>query len=189
LSLSHRLGQPSKVASIDRELKGELRCILLDLDETLYSREEAFWSWIEIQVRSTRTTHELDRQKVAELDQRGRGDKVALLEYLDSVFAWRQTQPERLEPFRRGIGAEVRLASGVMESLTRAGQYRLGLVSNGTSSTQRTKLKALPVEDLGGIRSRGRTAVRSTVSNGLLGRSFRDDVDAAFLRANGTRGM
>lgn len=128
-----------------RELEG----ILLDLDETLYSREEAFWSWIEVEVRAAPAAAKLDRGRVAELDQRGRGNKGALLEYLDTALEWRQTRDERERRFRSGISGTVRLAPGVKESLTRlAGEFRLGLVSNGTGATQRAKLKALAVEGL-----------------------------------------
>ena len=77
------------------------------------------------------------------------GDKQALLEYLDSAFGWRQTDQERQRRFRVGIGGTARLAPGVKESLVRiAGQFRLGLISNGTGATQRAKLKALAVEAL-----------------------------------------
>jgi len=130
---------------VPRELQG----ILLDLDETLYSREQAFWSWIELEARAAPGAETLDRQKVAALDQRGRGDKQTLLEYLDSVFAWRQTHDVRLQRFRGGIATTVRLAPGVRESLVRiARQYKLGLVTNGTGATQRAKLQALALDDL-----------------------------------------
>ncbi len=130
-------------------MPGELQGILLDLDETLYSRDEAFWSWLELEARAAPAAGTLDRQKVAELDQRGRGDKQTLLEYLDSVFAWRQTQQVRLRRFRGGIAATVRLAPGVRESLVRlARQYKLGLVTNGTGETQRAKLQALALDGL-----------------------------------------
>jgi putative hydrolase of the HAD superfamily len=130
---------------MERELEG----ILLDLDETLYSREEAFWSWIESEVRTAPAAARLDRRMVADLDQRGRGDKRALLEYLDAALEWGQTRDERERRFRSGIGGTARLAPGVKESLTRiAGEFRLGLISNGTSATQREKLNALAVEGL-----------------------------------------
>jgi putative hydrolase of the HAD superfamily len=126
-----------------------LRGILLDLDETLYSREEAFWEWIDVETRAAPAARELDRNRVAELDQRGRGDKQALLEYLDSVLDWQQTQQERKRRFRSGISQAVRLAQGVKESLTRIGlQFKLGLISNGTGATQRAKLEALGVQSL-----------------------------------------
>jgi putative hydrolase of the HAD superfamily len=130
-------------------MQREVRGVLLDLDETLYSREDAFWSWIESEVQAASAPEGLDRKKVAELDQRGRGDKQALLAYLDSVFGWRETPQDRQRRFRRGIGGTVRLAAGAKESLQRiAGQLKLGLISNGTGATQREKLKALGVEAL-----------------------------------------
>jgi putative hydrolase of the HAD superfamily len=129
-------------------MQRELRGILLDLDETLYSREVAFWNWIESEVHAA-SAENLDRQKVAELDQRGRGDKQVLLQYLDSAFGWRQTDQERQRRFGIGIGGAARLAPGVMESLTRiANHFRMGLISNGSGATQRAKLKALAVEPL-----------------------------------------
>jgi hypothetical protein len=53
-------------------MERELRGILLDLDETLYSREVAFWNWIEMESQAASVPEKLDREKVAELDQRGR---------------------------------------------------------------------------------------------------------------------
>jgi len=130
-------------------MEHELQGILLDLDETLYSREAAFWDWLETEARAAPVAGKLDRQKIADLDQRGRGDKQGLLEYLDSVFEWRHTQEERQKRFRSGISGAVRLAPGVKESLTRLSlQLKLGLISNGTSATQRAKLEALAVETL-----------------------------------------
>jgi putative hydrolase of the HAD superfamily len=130
---------------MERALQG----ILLDLDETLYSREEAFWGWLDVEARTAANPGRLDLRKVADLDQHGRGDKRALLEYLDSSLEWRQAHEARLERFRSGISAMVQLAPGVRESLTRiAGQWKLGLVSNGTSATQRAKLRALALDTL-----------------------------------------
>jgi putative hydrolase of the HAD superfamily len=131
-------------------MQREVRGVLLDLDETLYSREDAFWSWIESEVQAAAAApEELDRRKVAALDQRGRGDKQALLAYLDSVFGWQQTPQDRQRRFRSGISGTARLAPGVKESLQRiASQLKLGLISNGTGATQRQKLKALEVESV-----------------------------------------
>lgn len=44
------------------------------------SREEGFWAWIDSQARDAGALDTLDRDKVAELDQRGRRDKQALLQ-------------------------------------------------------------------------------------------------------------
>lgn len=130
-------------------MERKLRGILLDLDETLYSREEAFWNWLELEARGAATSEALNHERVAALDQRGRGDKRELLAYLDSVFSWSQTHEQRLQRFQAGIAAAARLAPGVRQSLTRvAAQYKLGLVSNGTSVTQRAKLQALCLDTL-----------------------------------------
>jgi putative hydrolase of the HAD superfamily len=125
-----------------------LRGILFDLDETLYSREAAFWKWIESEA-VTAAAQQLDRAKVSELDQRGRGDKRVLLEYLDAVFDWGETPDERHARYRRGLATTVQLAPAVRDSLTRlARRFRLGLVSNGSGATQRAKLRALGLESL-----------------------------------------
>jgi putative hydrolase of the HAD superfamily len=123
--------------------------ILVDLDETLYSREEGFWTWVESEARDADVLGRLDRDKVAELDQRGRGDKEALLEYLDITFHWHESPGQRLQRFRTGLAKAIRLAPGVRESLMRlADRYRFGLVTNGTAATQRSKLAALGIATL-----------------------------------------
>ena len=123
--------------------------ILIDLDETLYSREEGFWAWVETEARHAGALERLDRHRIAELDRRGRGDKEALLEYLGIVFDWNEDPRGRLRRFRAGLTAAIRLAPGMRESLGRLGErYRLGLVTNGTAETQRAKLLALGVADL-----------------------------------------
>lgn len=130
-------------------MERELRGILFDLDETLCSRDDAFWRWIDVEVRAAADPGRLNLRKVADLDRHGRGDKHALLEYLDSSLEWRQPHEERLERFRSGVCATVQLAPGLRESLTRiAGQWKLGIVSNGTSATQRAKLRALALDAL-----------------------------------------
>jgi putative hydrolase of the HAD superfamily len=91
----------------------------------------------------------LDRERVAALDGRGRGDKLALLGYLDQVFNWQASHEQRLRRFRNGIGGLLKLEVGVRELLVRLGaRYRLGLVTNGTSATQRGKLASLEIEEL-----------------------------------------
>jgi putative hydrolase of the HAD superfamily len=125
----------------------QIEAVLVDLDETLYSREDAFWRWIAIEVQATRRS--ADSAKIAELDQRGRGDKGALLGYLDAVFGWQHDETERLKRFRLGIAAACQMLPGARDSLFRIGErYRLGLVTNGSSETQRAKLTALELTGL-----------------------------------------
>jgi putative hydrolase of the HAD superfamily len=128
---------------------GPIRGVLVDLHETLYSREDAFWDWITSEAQTAGANQQLDRERIAELDQRGRGDKRALLAHLAAIFGWREEEHERLQRFQLGIAAACRLQPGVYESLTRIGaQYRLGMVTNGTGVTQRAKLAALGLEGL-----------------------------------------
>ncbi|HEY3668669.1 MAG TPA: HAD family hydrolase [Polyangiaceae bacterium] len=121
--------------------------VLLDLDETLYSREDAFWRWIATEGRTTGRS--ADSAKIATLDQRGRGDKRALLDYLDAAFGWQHEETRRSERFRLGIAAACQMTPGARDSLIRIGKrYRLGLVTNGSGETQRAKLTALELTGL-----------------------------------------
>lgn len=125
-----------------------IEAILFDLDETLHSREEAFWRWIDEESRSVRSTN-LDRAQIGRLDARGRGDKDALLAYLDQTFRWELPEAARLERFRAGIVEHLHLDGRTRDMLERLKKrYRLGLVTNGTSATQRRKLRKLCLENL-----------------------------------------
>ncbi len=128
-----------------RGIKG----ILFDLDETLHSREAAFRAWIEDEAEAARVSNLLDRTMIGELDCRGRGDKTVLLKHLDDVFGWGMPTGARLARFRMGLSGHLQLAPGALKMLTRVGlRYRLGLVSNGSSETQRMKLARLGLEGL-----------------------------------------
>jgi len=128
---------------------GPIRGVLVDLDETLYSREDAFWDWIASEAQIAGAGKQLSRDRIAELDRRGRGDKRALLAHLAAVFGWHEAEEDRLRRFRTGIAEACRLQLGACESLARIGaQYRLGMVTNGSSVTQRAKLCALGLEGL-----------------------------------------
>ena len=125
----------------------QIRGILFDLDETLFSRDAAFWSWIEAEAASGEGTARLDREMVAELDARGRGDKLKLLDYLNDTLGWHETEQRRLERFRTGLTGCARLEEGIPAMLNRLGErHRLGLVTNGSGATQRAKLERLQLE-------------------------------------------
>ncbi|MGC4093318.1 MAG: HAD family hydrolase [Polyangiaceae bacterium] len=129
--------------------EARIRGILVDLDETLHSREAAFWAWIESEAERVGKSATLDRARIAELDARGRGEKEPLLGYLDEVFGWAECGEQRVERFRAGVSRFAKLGPGVRELLVRLGaEYRLGLVTNGTSATQRAKLSSLGIERL-----------------------------------------
>jgi FMN phosphatase YigB (HAD superfamily) len=64
-----------------------IEAILFDLDETLHSREQAFWRWIADGIRDAGGPT-VDRTDVEHLDARGRGEKRPLLQLLDQTFHW-----------------------------------------------------------------------------------------------------
>ncbi len=125
-----------------------IRGVLLDLDETIHSRESAFWAWIEAEAR--RVGGAIERERIAELDARGRGDKTKLLEHLSRVFGWgEESHEQRVSRFAAGLAGHVKLEPGVRDLLVRLGRaYRLGLITNGTGATQRAKLSSLQIEEL-----------------------------------------
>ena len=125
-----------------------IRGILLDLDETLHSRERAFGSWLDTEARRAGVSLDGERSRIAELDARGRGDKPALLEHLSRVLGWGGSAESHLERFREGIVEHVALEPGARDLLLRVRrEHRLGLVSNGTGRTQRAKLTRLGIAD------------------------------------------
>jgi len=127
-----------------REESNEVRAILFDLDETLCSREDAFWEWIEAEASTCLSEKPLNRELVATLDARGRGDKRALLTYLNDAFGWGAPESQRLQRFRAGLTRFIRADPAISQMLARLAQrYRLGVVTNGSSETQRAKLERL----------------------------------------------
>jgi len=131
------------------EESSEVRAILFDLDETLYSREDAFWGWIEAEASTCLSEKPLNRELVATLDARGRGDKRALLTYLNDAFGWGAAEAQRLQRFRAGLAGLIRPDPATLQMLARLAQrYRLGVVTNGSSETQRAKLERLGLEQL-----------------------------------------
>jgi putative hydrolase of the HAD superfamily len=121
-----------------------IAAILFDLDGTLHSREAAFSAWL----REEAGTRALDIERIAALDARGRGAKATLLEYLAHSLAWPETSlDERLGRFREGISRNATIDPRTHLMLSRLRSvFRLGIVSNGTSATQRAKLRVLRLE-------------------------------------------
>lgn len=121
-----------------------IRGILFDLDETLHSRELAFWRWIEREAHS----RPLDRRKVAELDAGGRGPKALLVNFLAEQLQWPEAALEaRLTRFRLRVAQEV-CAPDYLQTLLNglAPRFKLGIISNGSGEAQRSKLKTLNIE-------------------------------------------
>jgi putative hydrolase of the HAD superfamily len=121
-----------------------LKGILFDLDGTLFAREAAFWSW----VRDEAAARELDWATIAELDARGRGPKLPLLEHLALALGWPERSLEaRLQRARRGMLRYAQPDQRLSQLLTRLGRsFRLGVVTNGASESQRGKLRAMQIE-------------------------------------------
>jgi putative hydrolase of the HAD superfamily len=126
--------------SQERLSRMKIAAILFDLDETLHSREAAFWAWI----REESGAHAIDLERVAVLDARGRGSKVALLDYLGRNLRWPEASlDDRLRRFRAGISRHVSIDPRVPQMLGRLrSKFRLGIVSNGTSASQWAKIHA-----------------------------------------------
>ena len=124
-----------------------LRGILFDLDGTLFTREAAFWSWLREEARHADAAA-LDWARVAQLDQRGHGPKPRLLEYLALALNWPERSLEaRLQRLRQGILGQARADPRLLDLLGRLQRsYRLGLVTNGSSQSQRGKLRSMQVE-------------------------------------------
>ena len=121
-----------------------LRGILFDLDGTLFAREAAFWSWL-LEEAGERS---LDWAQIAELDARGHGPKAPLLQQLAGALHWPERSLEaRLQRLRRGILQQVRPDPRLNALLERLGRsYRLGVVTNGSTQSQRGKLRGLGIE-------------------------------------------
>jgi putative hydrolase of the HAD superfamily len=121
-----------------------LRGILFDLDGTLFAREAAFWSWL-LEEAAGRS---LDWAQIAELDARGHGPKEPLLAQLALALDWpERALGARLQRLRRGILRHARpdhQLSALLSRLSR--RYRLGVVTNGSTQSQRGKLRGLGIE-------------------------------------------
>ena len=118
--------------------------ILFDLDGTLFAREAAFWSWLLEQAAG----RSLDWAQIAELDARGHGPKGPLLDQLALALDWPERALDaRLQRLRRGILGHARPDPRLHALLGRLGRrYRLGVVTNGSSQSQRGKLRGLAIE-------------------------------------------
>jgi putative hydrolase of the HAD superfamily len=121
-----------------------IRGILFDLDGTLFAREVAFWSWL----RAEAGTLSLDWATIAELDARGHGPKAPLLEYLALTLSWPERSLDaRLQRLRSGVLRYARPDPPLHDLLRRLqSRYRLGVVTNGSTQSQRGKLQGLQIE-------------------------------------------
>lgn len=114
---------------------------LLDLDNTLLARTDAFAAWAAAAVAEAGASDE-DLADVLEVDQDGHGSKEALARVLIDRLGWDDDVPAAITRFRAGIVDGVRLYDGVPTLLAelRDAGHRVAVVTNGTSAQQRAKI-------------------------------------------------
>ncbi|MFI2102189.1 HAD family hydrolase [Isoptericola sp. NPDC019693] len=114
---------------------------LLDLDNTLVGRAEAFEAWASGEVRRAGGGAD-DLAAVLAADESGHGSKAALARVLIDRLGWDDDVPAGIERFRAGILERVRPYDGVVDTLRalRAAGHPVAVVTNGASAQQRGKL-------------------------------------------------
>ncbi|MFC8598723.1 MULTISPECIES: HAD family hydrolase [unclassified Isoptericola] len=120
---------------------------LLDLDNTLVGRAEAFEAWASQEVRGAGGTPD-DLAAVLAVDEGGHGSKEALARVLIARLGWDADVPAAIERFRAGILDRVRAYDGVLFSLDvlRGAGHPVAIVTNGTSAQQRGKIARCGLE-------------------------------------------
>ncbi|MFE6970481.1 HAD family hydrolase [Isoptericola sp. NPDC057653] len=120
---------------------------LLDLDNTLVGRAEAFASWAISEVDAAGATAD-DLAAILAADEGGHGSKEALARVLIARLGWDEGVPTAIERFRAGILDGVQLYDGVLFSLDvlRGAGHRVAVVTNGTSAQQRGKIARCGLE-------------------------------------------
>ncbi len=114
---------------------------LLDLDNTLVDRTEAFASWAAAALAEAGAPPGA-LATILEVDQDGHGSKAALARLLIDRLGWDEDVPAAIERFRDGIVGGLRLYDGVLtdlDALRDAGD-RIAVVTNGSSAQQRAKI-------------------------------------------------
>ena len=120
---------------------------LLDLDNTLVGRAEAFSAWASGEVAATGGSPD-DLEAILVADEGGHGSKEALARVLVDRLGWDDDVPAAIDRFRAGILEHVRVYDGVLFSLDvlrRAG-HRVAVVTNGTSAQQRGRIARCGIE-------------------------------------------
>ncbi|MFC7878349.1 HAD family hydrolase [Isoptericola sp. NPDC057391] len=114
---------------------------LLDLDNTLVGRAEAFEAWASGAVDAA-GAGAADLAAILAADEGGHGSKAALARVLIDRLGWDDDVPAAIERFRAGILDRVRPYDGVVFALDvlRGAGHRVAVVTNGTSAQQRGKI-------------------------------------------------
>jgi len=120
---------------------------LLDLDNTLVGRAEAFASWASGEVDAAGGSADALAAILA-ADEGGHGSKEALAQVLIERLGWDEDVPAAIERFRAGILDGVRVYDGVLFALDvlRGAGHRVAIVTNGTSAQQRGKVARCGLE-------------------------------------------
>jgi putative hydrolase of the HAD superfamily len=130
-----------------------MRAYLFDLDETLIDREATVERYLQVQYARF-NFHGLPyakyRERFWELDARGYADRVAVFQALIDDFSLPVSTEALVTDFRQSAWAECQPYADVDRVLRslRAQGYPLGIISNGSSQSQRAKLKGAGLEPL-----------------------------------------
>lgn len=114
---------------------------LLDLDNTLVSRDDAFAAWAAAAVAADGGT-DADLAAVVAADDGGFAPKADVARELIDRLGWTDDVPAAVERFRTGIREHVRAYDGVLGDLDalRAAGDLVAVVTNGVSHQQRGKI-------------------------------------------------
>lgn len=115
-----------------------IRAVLFDLDNTLVDRDGAFRAYVSAHFND----HEV-RAELVSLDDGGYGDREALLE------RWKERSGGTLTQSSLGLAIADQLQpdealQDALKALSR--RMKLGIITNGSSETQRSKIKAASLD-------------------------------------------
>lgn len=130
-----------------------IRAVLFDLDDTLLDRATTIDGFLPGQHQRYAAPHvpySVYRQRFHALDRHGYGDKLQLFTTLVAEFALPTTAQVLLADFRQHAWRTCQLFSDARAVLAalRARGYRLGIITNGSSGSQRAKLHATGLQEL-----------------------------------------
>jgi HAD superfamily hydrolase (TIGR01549 family) len=114
---------------------------LLDLDNTLVSRDEAFAAWARSAVADAGGSDD-DLAAILAADAGGFAPKRDVARVIVDRLGWDTGLDDVVENFRAGIREHVRVYDGVLDTLgvLRGAGHRVAVVTNGVSHQQRGKI-------------------------------------------------